>query len=324
LTVSHEIPPKQPSQAPEEGTHPVNEAERKLRHLLLAAGFEEGLRGQQIRLDRTIGTTTPDVIYRGAHHSEDEGVCIYLDGLSGHIHGNRQTAEQDQLIRGWLRNNDYEVIEIPASDLDDEGVMTRHFRKLAGYLQANELRETLRNDPSWFEKAVEGQDARHRFSLRLVQPKAEERYVTCVPFVPLKAAAGELKDPKYFEKDSFDWVEIETTRRLREGMFVAQIVGHSMEPSIPDGSYCLFSSPVMGPRQGKTVLVKLLDNVDSETGETYTVKRYESEKIEASDGGWRHVRITLKPINNDFEPIVFESDDEERLHVLAEFVEVLG
>jgi SOS-response transcriptional repressor LexA len=107
-------------------------------------------------------------------------------------------------------------------------------------------------------------------------------------------------------------------------MFVAQVAGHSMEPSIPDGSYCLFSSPVMGGRQGRTVLVKLLDNIDSETGETYTVKRYESEKIEAKDEGWRHVRITLKPNNMEFQPIVFESDDEERLHVLAELVEVLG
>jgi hypothetical protein len=58
----------------------VNEAERRLRHLLLAAGFEEGIRGEQLRLDRAIGTTTPDAIYRASHHCEDEGMCIYLDG----------------------------------------------------------------------------------------------------------------------------------------------------------------------------------------------------------------------------------------------------
>ena len=69
LAFSHEIPAKQPSQEPDEGTHPVNEAERRLRHLLLAAGFEEGIRGEQIRLDRAIGTTTPDVIYRAPHHA---------------------------------------------------------------------------------------------------------------------------------------------------------------------------------------------------------------------------------------------------------------
>ncbi|MFM7168928.1 MAG: DEAD/DEAH box helicase, partial [Planctomycetaceae bacterium] len=67
LKPAHAIPPMQPAQPPAEGTHPVNEAERRLRHLLLAAGFEEGIRGEQIRLDRAIGTTTPDVIYRAAH-----------------------------------------------------------------------------------------------------------------------------------------------------------------------------------------------------------------------------------------------------------------
>jgi ATP-dependent helicase YprA (DUF1998 family)/SOS-response transcriptional repressor LexA len=321
LTVSHEIPPKQPSQEPNEGTHPVNEVERKLRHLLLAAGFEEGLRGQQIRLDRTIGTTTPDVIYRAAHHSDDEGICIYLDGLAGHIHGNRETAEQDQLIRGWLRNNDYETIEIPASDLDDEKAMTRHFRKLAGYLQENVLRESLRSDSSWFAK---GQPKEvQRFSLRLVQPKADERYVSCVPFVTLKAAAGALEDPRFFEKTDFDWVEVDASRGLRSGMFVAQVAGHSMEPSIPDGSYCLFSEPGIGSRQGKTVLVELLDAIDSETGETYTVKRYYSEKAE-TDETWRHVKITLKPNNPDFDAIEFTCEDEGRLRVIAELVEVLG
>jgi hypothetical protein len=152
LALAHDIPAKQPSKGPSEGTYPVNEAERRLRQLLLTAGFEEGTRGQQIRLDRAIGTTTPDVMYRASHHAEDEGICIYLDGLSGHLHGRRETAEQDQRIRTWLRNNGYEVIEIAVSDLADSGAMTRHFRRLAGYLAAHDLREKLRNDTSWFDK----------------------------------------------------------------------------------------------------------------------------------------------------------------------------
>ena len=142
--MNHEIPAKQPSKAPEEGTHPVNEAERRIGHLLLAAGFEEGIRGRQIRLDRAIGTTTPDLIYHAPHHEENEGVCIYLDGLSGHLHGNAATAEHDQRIRSWLRDNVYEVIEIAVSDLADEGAMTRHFRRLACYLDAGDIRDALR------------------------------------------------------------------------------------------------------------------------------------------------------------------------------------
>jgi hypothetical protein len=150
LVESHEIPAKQTAQEPQEGDNPVNEVERKLRHLLLAAEFEEGIRGEQIRLDRAIGTTTPDVLYRADHHDADEGVCIYLDGLSGHIHGNPETREHDHLIRGWLRNNGYEVIEIAVSDLDDEDMMVRHFRKLAGYLGETELRQAIKEDRDWF------------------------------------------------------------------------------------------------------------------------------------------------------------------------------
>ena len=75
-------------------------------------------------------------------------------------------------------------------------------------------------------------------------------------------------------------------------MFVVQVVGKSMEPLIPDGSFCLFASPVTGSRQGKTVLVQLRDAADPETGERYTVKRYESKKAE-SGGAWLHAETTV-------------------------------
>jgi hypothetical protein len=47
----------------------------------------------------------------------------------------------------------------------------------------------------------------------------------------------------------------------------------------------------------------LRDAADPETGERYTVKRYESEKATNGDS-WRHSKITLKPINQDFKSIV--------------------
>jgi len=106
-------------------------------------------------------------------------------------------------------------------------------------------------------------------------------------------------------------------------MFVAQIVGKSMEPAIPDGSYCLFRAPVTGTRQGKIVLVQLRDAIDLDNGERYTVKRYQSEKVTDGDS-WRHTRITLKPINPDFQPIELTGAEEGELQVVAEFVEVLG
>jgi type I restriction enzyme, R subunit len=158
--------------------------------------------------------------------------------------------------------------------------------------------------------------------LRIVQPQPAERYVSCVPLVPLKVAAGAFGDPQHIDETRWNWVSITTTHRLRRGMFVAQVVGKSMEPTIPDGAYALFRTPVEGSRQGKTVLVQLRDGADPETGERYTVKRYESTKAKKGDA-WQHERIILKPVNPDFEPIDLTGADDGQLRVVAELVEVL-
>ena len=155
-----------------------------------------------------------------------------------------------------------------------------------------------------------------------VEPAPEDRYVTCVPLVPLRAAAGAFGDPQHIEDDDFEWVEVASRHRLRKGMFVAQVVGKSMEPTIPDAAWCLFRAPVEGTRQGKIVLVQLRDAIDPDTDQRYTVKRYQSEKAEAEDS-WHHVKITLKPVNPDFEPIVLTGADDGELQVVAELVDVL-
>lgn len=166
-------------------------------------------------------------------------------------------------------------------------------------------------------------DSRGKAPLRIVRPLPGERYVTCVPLVPLKAAAGAFSDQQHVEDDNWEWVAIDSQHRLRPGMFVAQVVGKSMEPTIPDGSYCLFAVPVAGTRQGKTVLVQMRDLADPETGERYTIKRYESEKV-STEGSWRHAKVTLRPNNPDFPPIELHSADEGQFQVIAECVEVLG
>ena len=161
------------------------------------------------------------------------------------------------------------------------------------------------------------------FRPRTAYPSSDERYVTCVPLVPLRTAAGGFSGQQLVEEDAeFEWVEVESRHKLRRGMFVAQVVGKSMEPVIRDGAWCLFRGPVEGTRQGKIVLVQLRDAADPETGQRYTVKRYASKKAKEGDS-WRHEKITLKPANPDFEPIVLTRADEGELQVIAELVEVL-
>ena len=132
-----------------------------------------------------------------------------------------------------------------------------------------------------------------------VQPKAEDRFRTCVPLFTLKAAAGAFGAGQLVEPDG--WVVPRTSRPLSKGMFVAQVLGRSMEPQVPDGAWCLFRSPVTGSRQGRIVLVQHQSIQDPEAGGSYTVKRYESEKDPGAKGGdgWRHKVIRLLPENPD-------------------------
>jgi hypothetical protein len=90
-----------------------------------------------------------------------------------------------------------------------------------------------------------------------------------------------------------------------------------MEPAFPDGSYCLFSSPVTGSRQGKTVLAQLHEGSDPETGNRYTIKRHESE-MELVCESRRHFMIILKPVSPEFQPIVLPGIEEDALRIIAD------
>jgi type I restriction enzyme R subunit len=157
-----------------------------------------------------------------------------------------------------------------------------------------------------------------------VDPKAADRFRTCVPLYTLKAAAGAFGEGQHVEPDG--WVVPRASRPLSQGMFVAQVVGRSMEPRIPNGAWCLFHSPVTGSRQGRIVLVQHQSIQDSDAGGSYTVKRYESEKEPGGKegDGWRHKVIRLVPENPDLEPIVLTGIDEGDVSVVAELLEVLA
>jgi len=112
-------------------------------------------------------------------------------------------------------------------------------------------------------------------------------------------------------------------RYLKEDMFIAQVVGKSMEPTIPDGSWCLFRFERGGSRNGLIVLVESRLVSDPETHQSFTIKRYHSEKEDLGNGQWRHKKITLSPDNKDFKDIVLENMSGDDFHVVAEFIGVL-
>jgi SOS-response transcriptional repressor LexA len=185
---------------------------------------------------------------------------------------------------------------------------------------ADEAYRRLRSDAAVPEPAV----GPNRSRLRIIRPSPRERYASCVPLLTLRAAAGVFGDVQQVDEQARDWVAVEGKLRLRPGMFVAQVVGKSMEPRIPDGSYCLFAGPVEGSRQGRIVLVQHRDIRDPDTEVSFTVKRYESEKIAEGEDSWRHSTITLQPVNPAYRPIILEGVEEGELSVVAELVDVLG
>lgn len=50
----------------------------------------------------------------------------------------------------------------------------------------------------------------------------------------LETAAGAFSDPQHVADEGGEWIEVESERRLRPCVFVAQVVGRSMEPGFED------------------------------------------------------------------------------------------
>ncbi|MGA3186345.1 MAG: S24 family peptidase [Bryobacteraceae bacterium] len=142
-------------------------------------------------------------------------------------------------------------------------------------------------------------------------------FVTHLPRYSLAVAAGKFLENQEVSEEG--WEEAPPDLRLTEEMFAARVVGRSMEPRIPDGSLCVFRHGVTGSRQGRLVLVERLGGG---ANDRYTVKRYASEKAEREDGTWSHEKITLQPLNPEFEAWTLDPE-EERFRILAEFVRVL-
>lgn len=171
--------------------------------------------------------------------------------------------------------------------------------------------------------AISIQEVRQEPFRRLHQAEAEP-YVNCVPLYDLKAAAGQFSEEQKVE--NINWVELPDFFRPQHGLFVAQVVGESMNRRIPNGAWCLFRTNPVGTRQDKVVLVQHREIADSETGGHYTIKVYDSRKEPRPDGSWRHASIVLRPDTTmpGYEAIVLSEEQAEHLQIIAELVAVLG
>lgn len=213
-------------------------------------------------------------------------------------------------------------------------LMTRGAKGCYLYCTDRETRE-------WFMHAI-GNRAPHvnskRFEglpWRLLETDEVKPFENAVPVYDLKVAAGRFSDEQpvneanivgSIDVSAHDWAELPDTYRPSPRLFVAQVVGESMNRRIPNGAWCLFRLNPIGSRQGKVVLAQHRSIEDPDTGAQYTVKVYESDKVGSVDDTWRHTRIRLRPdtTSSGYEPIEFDEDAAAALRIIAEVVAVLG
>lgn len=148
----------------------------------------------------------------------------------------------------------------------------------------------------------------------------EHKYREFLPIYSLEAACGYFGEGQ--DVQPLGWIRAHLRQKLNRNMFVVKAIGKSMEPRIKDGFYCVFQSNVAGSRNGKVVLVEMLDSADPDTGR-YTIKRYTSQKIATDENSWVHSQIILEPLNKSFDNIVLSNDENDALKVIAEFIETL-
>ncbi|MEQ8785061.1 MAG: DEAD/DEAH box helicase family protein [Pirellulaceae bacterium] len=157
----------------------------------------------------------------------------------------------------------------------------------------------------------------------LAEPTVEAtaQYTTHVPVYDLTVAAGAWGPQGVPEP--IGWMRV-ARHNLSKGMFAAQVSGHSMEPRVHSGDWCLFKPCPAGTRQNRLLLVQLNTHIDPEDGGRYTIKRYQSTK-KVDEEGWQHETVELHPlnVNADYQPIRVSPENAEGMRIIGEFVDVI-
>jgi hypothetical protein len=151
LEPAQPIAAAQPATKAPDAAQPSHPPEFRLRDMLIRAGLGEPEAQKPIAIGQPWGRTVPDFFYPSPDNRH-EGICIYLDGLSRHIHGSPETQEKDIQIRERLGEMGYEVVPIPKSALDDRDRMTGFLSRIARKLLTKAESERIKADSAWFSK----------------------------------------------------------------------------------------------------------------------------------------------------------------------------
>ena len=149
----------------------------------------------------------------------------------------------------------------------------------------------------------------------------DEKYITMFPVYTVRAACGYFGDME--PVSILGWMRVSWHTRKDRNKFIVQAAGHSMEPRIKDGDYCLFERYTGGSREGKIVLAEHQGETDADYEGAYSIKVYHSKKVYNEYGDWQHESITLQPLNRAYDSISIEAEDADSFRIVGEFVDTI-
>ena len=147
------------------------------------------------------------------------------------------------------------------------------------------------------------------------------KYIDFLPLYSIKAACGYFGEGE--SVDELGWIRVEGMGKLNRNMYVVQACGHSMEPIIQDGDFCVFRANPAGSRQGKIVLTQHRNYYDADNVGGYSIKVYTSKKKYNEFGEWEHDEIILEPKNKNYNPIVIKEGETDDFRVIGEFIGII-
>jgi phage repressor protein C with HTH and peptisase S24 domain len=140
----------------------------------------------------------------------------------------------------------------------------------------------------------------------------------------LEAAAGVgvFRNAPEALGDAENWVTWDAAPAFKRGDFLAKVVGKSMEPLIPSGSWCLFRPTTIEAAEGRVVLAQIPD--DASDGLRFLVK--ELRVTWAENPRMRRTRssIELRSRNPAYATHRFDEASVQAVAIVAELIDVVG
>lgn len=142
------------------------------------------------------------------------------------------------------------------------------------------------------------------------------------PVFPIRVAAGKFSDEVEVSTNPIGWVDAGIKGSSKDH-FACFISGQSMSPRIENGDLVLFKKYQGGTRQGKIFLIQARGLHDTETGDSFVVKKYMRQTPSRSESQEKPAVIHLISENPRFPPIVLVGLRDDEIQTIAEFVKVL-